>query len=156
MKWIGWAAIALVISPGQACVPEPGCDDWNTPGFFQDADGDLVRKCLAAVADFNAQNEYGSAPLLRAAFFGNAEAIAALLAAGADPNARGKYGETPLHRAAYQGHAEAIAALLAAGADPNAQDKDGVTPLHRAALFRHAEAIAALLAAGANRKRAGQ
>ncbi len=130
MKWIRWAVIAGVVSLGQAALAEPGCKDWNTRplAFFRDADGELVRECLAAGADPNARNERGWTPLQYAAWKGNAAAINALLAGGADPNARDKDGDTPLHYAAWNGHAAAVDTLLDGGADPGVQGKYGATP----------------------------
>ena len=119
-------------------------DDWNTPRFFMDADGDLVRKYL------DARNEDGRTPLHMAAAKGHSEAIAALIDAGADPDARNEDGRTPLHMAAEKGHSEAIAALIDAGADPDARNEDGRTPLYMAAEKGHSEAIAALIDAGAD------
>ncbi len=88
MNWIRGAVIAIVVSLGRDQPAQAGCDDWNTWGFFEDAEGDLVRTCLAAGADHNARDDYGHTPLHRAAFSGRAEAIAALIAAGADPGAK--------------------------------------------------------------------
>ncbi len=130
MKWIRWAVIAGVVSLGQAALAEPGCKDWNTGAFFENADGALVRECLAGGADPGARDKGGITPLHWATGGGRAEAINALLAGGADPKARDKDGWTPLHWAAENGRAEAIAALLAGGADPNVGNKEGQTPLH--------------------------
>ena len=115
-----------------------------------DADGDLVRKYLAAGADPDARNKNGGTPLHMAAGKGHSEAIAALIDAGADPDARNKNGETPLRMAAGKGHSEAIAALIDAGADPDARNETGETPLHMAAGKGPSEAIAALIDAGAD------
>ena len=150
MNWIRWAVIAVVVSLGQAGLAQAGCDGWNTPGFFEGADGDLVQTCLAKGADPNARAENGDTPLHKAARKGRTEAIAALLNAGADHNARDEDGRTPLHIAALFGRTQAIAALLDAGADHNARDENGWTPLHIAALLGQTEDIAALIDAGAD------
>ena len=95
MNWIRWAVIAVVVSLGQAGLAQAGCDDWNTFDFFEDADGDLVRTCLAAGADHSARDENGITPLHYAAFLGPTEAIAALLDAGADHNAQDVWDQIP-------------------------------------------------------------
>ena len=58
MKWIRWAVIAGVVSLGLAALVAPGCKGWNTRDFFRNADGALVRECLADGADPNARAEY--------------------------------------------------------------------------------------------------
>lgn len=56
-------------------------------------------------------------PLLAAAEFGDAEAVAVLLSLGADARATGHDGIGPLHRAVQSGSLKAVELLLAAGAD---------------------------------------
>ncbi len=164
MKWIRWAVIAGVVSLGQAALAA-GCNDWNTGAFFENADGELVRECLAAGADPGARNEErGITPLHYAAGRDNAAAIAALLAAACRSQRAGQAWHNPAAlgglwrrgrgasgrrrrsqragqggrtplHSAASGHA-AVAALLAGGADPKARAKYGWTPLHSAARER--------------------
>jgi ankyrin repeat protein len=56
-------------------------------------------------------------PLLSAAEFGNAAAIALLLSLGASPGSLGEDGISPLHRAAQSGSLESVNLLIAAGSD---------------------------------------
>lgn len=56
-------------------------------------------------------------PLLAAAEFGNAPAIALLLSLGAAPGNLGEDGISPLHRAAQSGSLESVNLLVAAGSD---------------------------------------
>ena len=84
-----------VISPLAAQV---GCDDWNTPAFFEAATAATVQDCLGAGADPNARTEFGRTPLHAAAAHSQTpETVTALVNAGADPNAHDGNGGTPLH-----------------------------------------------------------
>ena len=98
-------------------------------------EGDMVAiaELLAAGADPDSQNKYGTTALHLVAGNGRVAAIWALLAAGADVNAKNKRGNTALNWAAGNGHVPAIEALLAAGADVHARDKYSGTSLHWAA-----------------------
>lgn len=63
------------------------------------------------------------APLLGAAEFGNARAIALLLSLGAAVGGLGHDGISPLHRAVQSGSLEAVNLLLAAGADVDLRER---------------------------------
>ena len=77
-------------------IAEVDCADWNTPEFFQKAEGKDVKRCIAAGADPEAQTSpYGLTPLHIAAFLGGPDTIKALLDAGANPKARDEQGYTP-------------------------------------------------------------
>ncbi len=80
--------IASAISLGQAGLAEPGCNDWNTPGLFEETDGDLVNKCLAAGANLAARAAIDLNP---STFRSGAKA---LLAGEADPDERNTLDET--------------------------------------------------------------
>ena len=68
--------------------------------------------------------------LLKAAEFGNIEAVKQHLADGAEVNAKSSGGRTPLHWAANRGHEEVAELLIAKGAEVNAMDVLlGWTPL---------------------------
>ena len=119
--------------------------------------GDLPRlKELIAEADaatIDARGADGWTALHLAAFFGRAEAVAALLEAGADARAvsANATANTPLH-AALAGCAglDIVDALLARGADAGAAAGAGVTPLHLAAKRGDAAIAKRLLARGAD------
>lgn len=91
-----------------------------------------------------------SAPLARAAFLGQPEAVAAALAAGSPVDERGDHDWTPLHWAAIGGQAETARVLLEHGANPDALGQFDLTPLHWAALGGHDRVIAALASRGAS------
>jgi ankyrin repeat protein len=95
----------------------------------RDGNIEAVRQHLAAGADVNAKNDYGSTPLHRAAITEIAEL---LIAKGADVNAKMDNGLTPLHYAAVEGRKEITELLIAAGADVNAKDDRSGTPLDSA------------------------
>jgi ankyrin repeat protein len=141
---------------------------------------EAVKQHLAAGADVNAKNDYGSTPLHSAAAFGHKEIAELLIAEGADVNAVGDLGRTPLdlayaetadllrkhggktgeelsiHQAAKGGNIEAVKQHLAAGADVNAKNDYvhfliyGGTPLHSAARSGRNEITGLLIAKGAD------
>ncbi|MDB5685481.1 MAG: hypothetical protein JWR77_70, partial [Rhizorhabdus sp.] len=76
------------------------------------------------------------APLIAAAEFGNAPAVALLLSLGASPGNLGKNGISPLHRAAQSGSLEAVNLLVAAGADVDLHEQQwNGTPLSWAVML---------------------
>lgn len=90
-------------------------------------------------------------PLHKAAWRGNAGAVATLLRRGVDVDAvEPRTAATPLHLAAARGAAPVVEVLARAGADVNRPDADGLAPVHLAAWAGSAPAVAALLAAGAD------
>jgi ankyrin repeat protein len=122
--------------------------------------GDLagIDSAVAAGADVDGVNEYGSGALYSACFGDQLASIDALLAHGADPNLRMTY-RSPVDGRVEVGlvalmvcrSAGAVERLLAAGADPNLSDDHGTTPLMRVALTAGPDAVALLLKAGADR-----
>ena len=87
-----------------------------------------------------------------AAFFGQADAAAALIDAGADLNAvsANALRNTPLHAATAGGHVEVALLLLERGAQVAAADAGGHTPLHIAAENGSVPVVEALLDRGAD------
>jgi ankyrin repeat protein len=87
-------------------------------------------------------------PLLKAAEFGNAGAVALLLSLGASAHATGEQGISPLHRAAQSGSLDAVELFLKAGGDVDlVEQRWGGTPLSWATVMgqRHvAERLAPL------------
>ena len=80
---------------------------------------DIGKALLAAGADVNAANNFGTTPLILACVYGRLEAARALVAAGANVNAADQDGRTPLNCARGRGaiaNPTIEALLLAAGA----------------------------------------
>jgi hypothetical protein len=80
----------------------------NLDDALMEASGDIDDSCVikplvAAGANMNPHNEFGTTPLLFAVQSGVANDVRALLEAGADPNPRDSDGKTPLWNAE-QGH----------------------------------------------------
>ena len=82
-------------------------------------DEDRARALLDAAPELI----HDPAPLLSAAEFGNAQAVALLLALGAPAGGLGHDGISPLHRAVQSGSPEALDALIAAGADVDLRER---------------------------------
>lgn len=102
------------------------------------------------LSDANAADSQGETPLMRAAWLGQTEVIAALLKAGASLEARAHTGGTALHYA-YAGGSVAQAAvdqLLAAGANTVAVDSSGREPSAWGAAAQAREEAAKLLIDG--------
>ena len=78
---------------------------------------EVVACLLAAGANVNKANKYGSTPLWWAARNGNEGVVKKLLAAKADVNQADKHGQTPLWSAARNGHEVVVKQLLAAKAE---------------------------------------
>lgn len=114
-----------------------------------------VREALSLGADPNALVDERSAVGV-AAFYGCAEALAALLEGGGSPGALPGQKASPLEQAAKVGSLACVEALLRAGADPNGQgEAKEMTPLGAAAFGGHAMAARRLLEAGARPDQAG-
>jgi hypothetical protein len=88
---------------------------------------------IKAGSDLNAQNEYGSTPLIVAATFGKTDVARALIEAGADLDLTNNDGATALHTAAFFCHTEIVKALLDKGARMDIKDGAGNTPLESVA-----------------------
>jgi uncharacterized protein len=93
----------------------------------------------------------GFTALHYAAFFGTAEAAAALLEHGADPTAiaENEMRVQPLHSAAAVDATETARLLLDAGADPNARQEGGFRPIDAAVQSGNDELYALLVERGA-------
>ena len=97
------------------------------------------------------RSDDGFTPLHYAAFFGTAEAAAALLEHGADPAAvaENEMRVQPLHSAAAVDANETARLLLDAGADPNARQQGGFRPIDAAVQNGNDELYALLVERGA-------
>jgi CubicO group peptidase (beta-lactamase class C family) len=94
---------------------------------------EVIRRQLAAGADLNQKDAYGSTPLAIAAAFGRTDVARALLEAGASTDVKDGNGSTPLHTAAFLGRPQIVRALLDKGADRYARNSFGSTPLESVA-----------------------
>lgn len=113
---------------------------------------DRVRELLAGDASLvSARSPDGFTPLHYAAFFGTADAAAALLEGGADPAAvaENPMRVQPLHSAAAVDANETARLLLDAGADPNAEQEGGFRPIDAAVENGNDELRALLVERGA-------
>jgi ankyrin repeat protein len=111
-----------------------------------------VRELLEADAGLATSRSHdGFTPLHYAAFFGTAEAAAALLEHGADPGAvaQNEMRVQPLHSAAAVDANETARLLLDAGANPNAQQQGGFRPIDAAVQNGNDELYALLVERGA-------
>ena len=116
----------------------------------KNGDDELVKLLIAAGADVNKADKWGSPPLHSAAEYGHTDCVKLLIAAGADVNKTNEDSETPLYTAAWNGHTECVKLLIDAGADVNKADKFGETPLYKAEEGGHTECAELLRAAGGN------
>ena len=114
----------------------------------------IVQLLINAGADLNGGGGV-TAPLHRAAYCGNTDAIELLIQAGANVNrvstqghALYGAGRTPLHYAASEVQLDCLNILLAAGAGPNIASAAGETPLRTAPFWSSVEVINALLNTG--------
>jgi ankyrin repeat protein len=114
--------------------------------------GDLkaIDAAVARRANLEVEDGQRRTPVMRAAYYGHADAITRLAKAGASL-AHASEGHTALHLAANENHAEAVRALAAAGANLNARaGADSPTPLLAAIANGSTAAVSALVDAGAD------
>ena len=122
--------------------PLPASFDANWVAYFPSESAAVFKALVAAGADINSRNQYGSTILSRVAsegfYYGTNERLDSvpmlrtLIAAGADVNAPNKEKQTPLLLVAKwraRDSEEIFKTLIAAGADVNLADNNGETPL---------------------------
>lgn len=100
----------------------------------------------------NGRDEYGNAPLHRAAEYGHIDIVRLLLTKGAQINPKTERGNTPLHKAVVGEQTEVVKLLVAKGANVNATNEIKITPLHMAAARNQAEFVGLFLRKGADIK----
>jgi ankyrin repeat protein len=109
-------------------------------------DLDMADLLIHAGANVSAMNRAGAAPMLLAAFNGNAAMIEKLIKAGADPNAAlTKFGDTALMMTAKTGKADAVKVLLDHSAQVNARETWGDTTALMWAVSEHHPTIVKML-----------
>lgn len=124
------AAVSLAVSPvvfaGECLLCSPA------------KKGDIteVKRLLAASANPNAADDFGSTALMEATQKGYDDVVKILLLAGANADAVDNGGVTALMVAARQGNAEVVKILLSAGADVDAVHDNGWTALRFAKVYR--------------------
>lgn len=112
-------------------------------------DENLVVRLLAAGANPNARNDYGSTPMAEAAIRGDVRLLRALLAAGAEVESPDADGQTSLMILARTGNVEAAQLLIGHGANVNAHESwRHQTALMWAAAQRQPAMVRLLLAHG--------
>jgi hypothetical protein len=104
----------------------------------------LIQEIIAARADVNALDRFGSTALHYAAGGGHVEAVRLLLEHGASAQARSTDEDTPLHAAAKSGDVATVQALLEHGAFKDATNSRANTPQKLALMFGKAD-VARLL-----------
>jgi ankyrin repeat protein len=110
-----------------------------------------VERLLASGADPNATDPRGNAPLLQAAWTGNAAIIGSLLNHGADVNRRNsETASSPLLYAVLSGREAVVRLLLDRGARVDFRYRENQTILHIAAASGNVPILEALLAASAD------
>lgn len=114
--------------------------------------GDLkaIDAAIARRANLEVEDGQQRTPVMRAAYYGRADAVTRLAKAGASLTHTSE-GHTALHLAANENHVEAVRALAAAGANLNARSgPDSPTPLLAAIGNGSTAAVVALVDAGAD------
>jgi uncharacterized protein len=145
-----WGAVALVTASPAAQFSAPPA---SVERLLQAArQGDLpgISRALADGAPVDGGDpKWGETALIRAAAFGQRQAVAALIAAGADPKAESAGKRTVLHAAAESGDADLVRDVLRLGLPVDIGADRNDTPLGLACGTRQPSAIEALVAAGA-------
>ena len=138
----GYKTVARLLVHYGADVNAPGYIGWFTSGKMIPFGGltplhDVIRRgslplaeaLLAAGADTDAPDDYGSTSLHVAARHGRESMVSALLAAGADINAASAFGSRPLHEAAFVGRPSLVNLLLNHGANVQVTNARGQSPI---------------------------
>jgi CubicO group peptidase (beta-lactamase class C family) len=121
-------AVAMLAAACASAQPGP---DANAALHAAALTGDdaAVRELIAAGADPNARDAYGSTPLIIAATFGRPDVVSELIAAGADLDIQNGDGSSALHAAAFLGRTRIVEMLLAHGANKYLRNNGGDTAL---------------------------
>jgi len=109
---------------------------------------DRVESLLRNGVNPDERGDFGTTPLIRAAYRGSTDLVRLLLQSGANPNVADIGGATPLHVASREGHEAVVDMLLQYGASVNAADNEGNTPLMRASAKGNTTIVAVLISNG--------
>ena len=107
----------------------------------EDLSSDSLRLLVAARANVNAVDGWGTTAIMRAASGGNDGAVRVLHELGGGPAKVRDDGITAMHFAAWEGHVACIRTLYALGARPDVMSEKRHTPLMAAAENGHADVI---------------
>jgi ankyrin repeat protein len=146
------AVVSLAMLCGTAFAQTGDTGDGTTELHWAVYNNDVpaVTRLIAARANVNARNDYGSTPLSEAAVTGNVDVIRKLLAAGADVESSNDDGMTALMIIARTSNVEAAKLLLKRGAKVNVRERwRGQTALMWAAAEAQPAMVKLLLQHGA-------
>lgn len=119
--------------------------------FLQNGSEEIIPLLTSKGAKINAQDTFGSTPLLLAVRRNaGAKVISVLLDAGANPDLQDNEGVSPIHDAVAQGANDIIELLIKNKASVNNTNNMGHTPLIIASIFDRPDALKYLIDKGAN------
>jgi ankyrin repeat protein len=146
---IAWAPLALAtVAHAQFSTPPPSLERLLQAARRGDLAG--ITQALGTGAPIDGGDpKWGETALIRAAAFGQREAVSALLAAGADPKVESAGRRGVLHAAAESGRADLVRDVLTLGIPVDVGADRNDTPLGLACGARQPASIEALVAAGA-------
>ena len=124
--------------------------DGSTPLHWA-ANAEVAKLVLDRGADIEARNNWGQAPLSRAALLGLNDVVRLLLARGAKIQDKDHYASSALLEAASGGRGGTVLLLLGQGSDVHDKDtKYGKPVLHWAAIWGQADVLSLALQKGAD------
>lgn len=108
----------------------------------------IFEKLIANKADVNLTDDFGSNPLMEAAYQGNFEALKILINYTSDIDAQNNHGRTALSLSTSEGHYECIEALVKVGVNLDLTSENGESALHFASANNDGNVVKMILDAG--------